>query len=99
MADASPEPDMSQSQAQPEGGGEGMAYENPFEQGKAAEKAAMSVHNMLNLQAMPTRKYLESAVVPLLVQGLQLLVRERPSDPVEYLAAFLLKNNPNNPPH
>ncbi|KAJ7570007.1 hypothetical protein O6H91_01G103600 [Diphasiastrum complanatum] len=36
----------------------------------------------------------ESTVVPLLLQGLQYLVLERPTNPVEYLAAFLLKNNP-----
>lgn len=33
-------------------------------------------------------------MVPTLMQGLQALVRERPENPVEYLAYFLLSNNP-----
>lgn len=43
---------------------------------------------------MPVRQYLEATVVPVLMQGLGQVVRERPSDPVEYLAAYLLKHNP-----
>lgn len=35
----------------------------------------------------------ESTVVPLLMQGLQSLCRERPEDPVEYLANYLLQHN------
>jgi protein dpy-30 len=30
------------------------------------------------------------------MQGMQQLVKERPEDPVEYLAAYLLKHNPKN---
>lgn len=33
-------------------------------------------------------------MVPVLMQGLQALCKERPEDPVEYLAAYLLKHNP-----
>jgi protein dpy-30 len=36
----------------------------------------------------------ESTVVPLLMQGLQSLCKERPEDPVEYLANYLLQHNP-----
>jgi protein dpy-30 len=36
-------------------------------------------------------------VVPILLQGMQALVKERPGNPVEYLAAYLLKNNPQGP--
>jgi hypothetical protein len=32
--------------------------------------------------------------VPLLMQGLQSLCKERPDNPVEYLANYLLQNNP-----
>jgi protein dpy-30 len=32
--------------------------------------------------------------VPLLMQGLQALCKERPEDPVEYLAHYLLQHNP-----
>jgi len=43
---------------------------------------------------MPPRSYLDKHVMPTLLNGLQQLVRERPSDPVEFLAGYLLKNNP-----
>ena len=59
-----------------------------------AEKIALSTHAALNTAAMPVRQYLEATVVPILMQGLGQIVRERPSDPVEYLAAYLLKHNP-----
>eukprot|EP00216_Chloropicon_sp_CCMP2111_P002907 CAMPEP_0198234332 /NCGR_PEP_ID=MMETSP1446-20131203/374_1 /TAXON_ID=1461542 ORGANISM="Unidentified sp, Strain CCMP2111" /NCGR_SAMPLE_ID=MMETSP1446 /ASSEMBLY_ACC=CAM_ASM_001112 /LENGTH=128 /DNA_ID=CAMNT_0043915097 /DNA_START=119 /DNA_END=505 /DNA_ORIENTATION=+ len=69
------------------------AYDNP-DLGNTAEAAALNVTNQLNLQALPIRQYLESTVVSLLVNGLTQLVKVRPDDPVEYLAAYLLKNNP-----
>jgi protein dpy-30 len=34
----------------------------------------------------------ESTVVPLLMQGMQALCKERPDNPVEYLANFLLQH-------
>ncbi|KER33149.1 hypothetical protein T265_12652, partial [Opisthorchis viverrini] len=46
----------------------------------------------VELQALPTRHYLEKTVVPVLILGLQSLVKERPPKPIEYLAAFLIKN-------
>lgn len=36
----------------------------------------------------------ESSVVPVLMQALQSLCRERPDDPVEYIANYLLQHNP-----
>jgi len=49
------------------------------------------------VQALPIRQYLETAVVPILLQGMQALVKERPNNPVEFLAAYLLKTNPQGP--
>ena len=46
-------------------------------QGKAGEKAAMAVQNKMNLQTAPIRTYLDSTVVPVLLQGLSALVKER----------------------
>lgn len=63
-------------------------------QATKAEKVALNTHATLNTAAMPVRQYLEATVVPVLMQGLGQVVRERPSDPVEYLAAYLLKHNP-----
>lgn len=49
----------------------------------------------VDLQAMPTRAYLDNTVVPILLQGMKVLAQERPPDPIAYLAAFLLRNKDN----
>ena len=46
-------------------------------QAAAAEKAAMGMQNKMNLQTAPIRTYLDSTVVPVLLQGLSALVKER----------------------
>lgn len=40
---------------------------------------------------VPTRQYLDSTVVPILLQGLGALAKDRPENPIEYLANFLLR--------
>ena len=50
-------------------------------QAKGAEKAAMGVQNKMNLQTAPIRTYLDSTVVPVLLQGLSALVKERCATP------------------
>ena len=64
---------------------------------KAAEQAADSVQHKLNAQTLPIRAYLDQTVVPILLQGMSALVKERPPNPVEWLAAYLIKNNPQGP--
>eukprot|EP00483_Globobulimina_turgida_P001077 UN01079 len=49
------------------------------------------------VQKLPVRRYLDETIVPILLAGMTQLVKERPLDPIEYLAQFLLKNNPNSP--
>mmetsp|Transcript_33255 Transcript_33255/g.40219 ORF Transcript_33255/g.40219 Transcript_33255/m.40219 type:complete len:98 (-) Transcript_33255:441-734(-) len=71
----------------------GAGFSNA-EQAASAEKAALAVASKLNMQALPIRQYLEGTVVPILLQGMQALVRERPNNPIEFLAGYLLKNNP-----
>lgn len=44
------------------------------------------------MKSLPVRAYLDETVVPLLLQGMSALVKERPDDPVEWLAMFLLKH-------
>ncbi|XP_041725532.1 protein dpy-30 homolog isoform X1 [Coregonus clupeaformis] len=46
----------------------------------------------VDLQSLPTRAYLDQTVVPLLLQGLSVLAKERPHNPIEFLAAHLLQN-------
>lgn len=46
------------------------------------------------LNALPVRTYLDETVVPLLMQAMSAVSRERPEDPIEYLAHYLLAHNP-----
>mmetsp|Transcript_28265 Transcript_28265/g.57871 ORF Transcript_28265/g.57871 Transcript_28265/m.57871 type:complete len:100 (-) Transcript_28265:150-449(-) len=73
----------------------GSAPENP-DQALLAEKAATEAQEKIDAQALPIRAYLDQTVVPILLQGLSDLVKTRPDDPVEYLAAYLMKHNPKN---
>ncbi|CAL2044694.1 CBN-DPY-30 protein [Caenorhabditis brenneri] len=41
--------------------------------------------------SIPTRQYLDSTVVPILLQGLGALAKDRPENPIEFLANFLLR--------
>ncbi|XP_003390308.1 PREDICTED: nucleoside diphosphate kinase homolog 5-like [Amphimedon queenslandica] len=43
------------------------------------------------------KDYLRSQVNPTLVKGLTELCHEKPDDPLEWLAQWILKNNPNKP--
>merc|ERR1712125_223656 len=43
-------------------------------------------------QSLPTRQYLDQSVVPILLQGLTALAKERPAQPIDFLAAYLMKN-------
>ncbi|XP_064621603.1 protein dpy-30 homolog [Lineus longissimus] len=63
----------------------------------AAEKDALGLDSQgrrpkVDLQSLPTRAYLDQTVVPVLLQGMSVLAKERPPNPIEFLAAFLLKN-------
>ena len=43
---------------------------------------------------LPIRAYLDQTVVPILLDGMSELVKERPPNPVEWLAQYLIKNDP-----
>jgi protein dpy-30 len=47
----------------------------------------------VSLQALPIRAYLDQNVVPVLLQGLAELAKERPTNPTEWLGHYLLKNS------
>eukprot|EP00919_Chromeraceae_sp_WS-2016_P035744 GHVR01084781.1.p1 GENE.GHVR01084781.1~~GHVR01084781.1.p1 ORF type:complete len:112 (+),score=33.81 GHVR01084781.1:23-358(+) len=72
---------------------ESKAYVNP-EEGRMAEKAALETQHALNLQSMPIRQYLDQTVVPILLPALNEVALRKPNDPVEFLAYYLLQNNP-----
>ncbi|KAI8784448.1 protein dpy-30 [Biomphalaria glabrata] len=61
----------------------------------ASEKEALEVpakRPKVDVQSLPTRAYLDQTVVPILLSGMSVLARERPPNPIEFLAAYLLKN-------
>ncbi|GMR44495.1 hypothetical protein PMAYCL1PPCAC_14690 [Pristionchus mayeri] len=53
------------------------------------QDAAASGGAFAALAGMPTRQYLDTTVVPILLQGLGAIAKERPADPIEFLANFL----------
>ena len=46
----------------------------------------------LDTQSLPTRQYLDSTVVPILLEGLAALAKERPEEPIDFLIDFLEKH-------
>ncbi|CAM9424053.1 unnamed protein product [Chrysoparadoxa australica] len=64
---------------------------------QSAEKQVDDLQDRLSNQSLPIRAYLDQTVVPILLDGMSVLVKERPPNPVEYLAAYLMKHNPQGP--
>lgn len=44
-----------------------------------------------DLTALPTKQYLDETVVPILIQALEYLAKERPPEPINALCVYLLK--------
>jgi hypothetical protein len=57
------------------------------------EASCAMCHGHQRANGLAYRCLQESTVVPLLMSGLQNLCKERPEDPVEYLANYLLQHN------
>lgn len=55
---------------------------------KEEEKKDIS-KNSQNLNNLPIRAYLDQTVVPLVLQGMAEVAKERPANPIKYLADFL----------
>lgn len=53
--------------------------------------SSASREKLLNL---PVRSYLDETVVPVMMQALAAVARDRPDDPVDFVAHYLLKHNP-----
>ena len=73
----------------PEGG-----YEDP-EEGFRAELAAMTGQAKVSINALPTKAYLEATIVSTVMKGLHEVCHARPDNPLEFLAYYILKHNPN----
>ena len=55
-------------------------------------EAASKPKSKVEIQSLPTRQYLDQSIVPILLQGLTAIAKERPAEPIDFLAAYLMKN-------
>ncbi|XP_068110888.1 adenylate kinase 7 [Hyperolius riggenbachi] len=58
------------------------------------EEVKNQERELLEAQSVPLRNYLMKNVMPTLIQGLNECCKARPDDPVDFLAEYLFKNNP-----
>nr|XP_009673899.1 PREDICTED: adenylate kinase 7 [Struthio camelus australis] len=58
------------------------------------EEVKRQEEELLEAQSVPLRNYLMKHVMPTLMQGLNECCKIRPDDPVDFLAEYLFKNNP-----
>jgi hypothetical protein len=61
------------------------------------EQLALNLESAMPVRSLPRQEYLQATVIPLLLEGMAWIIKERPDDPVENLAMFLIKNNPLTP--
>uniref|UniRef100_A0A674F4W9 Adenylate kinase 7b n=1 Tax=Salmo trutta TaxID=8032 RepID=A0A674F4W9_SALTR len=61
---------------------------------KCLEEVKKQEHDLLEVQSVPLRNYLMKNVMPTLTQGLIECCKTRPQDPVDFLAEYLFKSNP-----
>ncbi|CAG2110604.1 unnamed protein product [Medioppia subpectinata] len=63
----------------------------PAVQSMTPPRSQSSKKPKVDLASVPVRQYLDTTVVPILLQGLSSLARERPQKPIAFLAQFLLE--------
>ncbi len=63
---------------------------------KEITKENQKTQNNNNLNSLSIRSYLDQTVVPVLLQGMAEVAKERPENPIEYLANYLLKHSNEN---
>ena len=56
---------------------------------KKEEEKKEDKKSQQNLNNLPIRAYLDQTVVPLVLQGMAEVAKERPANPIKYLAEFL----------
>ena len=62
--------------------------------GLEAEKKAMMSQPPVSINALPTKMYLDATVTPTVMKALQEVCEARPENPLEFIAYYLLKHNP-----
>jgi len=93
-SDADPKPAVEGSQAvvpekRPKSAGNG---EEAKTNGRHEDEGPPAKLSRTDLQSVPTRQYLDQTVVPILLTGMAALSKDRPAEPIEYLADYLLKH-------
>ena len=73
----------------PEGG-----YSDP-DVGRQAELAAMTKQCPVSVNNLPTKSYLEQTITPTVLRALSEVAKARPDNPLEFMAYYILKHNPN----
>jgi len=61
----------------------------------AAPPGTKRMKNDVDMASLSTRQYLDTTVVPILLQALSALAKERPTSPIEFVANYLLKYKAN----
>nr|CAD7456002.1 unnamed protein product [Timema tahoe] len=87
VAEDGPESQLNQTNGISDAAHKVISAEKESELGEAPSKKSR-----VELQSLPTRQYLDQTVVPILLHALSTLAKERPPDPISYLAAYLLRN-------
>jgi protein dpy-30 len=55
----------------------------------------MTNHPKINVNALPTQAYLDATIVPTVMRALHEVCHARPDNPLEFVAYYILKHNPN----
>jgi len=76
----------------PKAVGNGNGEEAKQTNGKHEDDGPPAKVARMDLQSVPTRQYLDQTVVPILLHGMAALSKDRPTEPIEYLAEYLLKH-------
>ena len=84
-------------QAQAQAQMQGQSYMQQQGGCQVSHQGPVGGPKQVNHQALPVRAYLDQTVVPLLLDGMSELAKVRPDNPVEWLAAYLLRHNPQGP--
>ncbi len=66
--------------------GEKRVGSNPSGESQESKKSKVDV------QSLPTRQYLDSTVVPILLEGLAALAKDRPDEPIDFLIDYLQRH-------
>jgi Dpy-30 motif len=55
----------------------------------------MTGSSRVNVNALPSKAYLEATIVPTVMRALHEVAHARPDNPLEFVAYYILKHNPN----